>query len=201
MKRKNAQLLSLKRSLERKRSLPLYRFRRENGYRPVLGEGNADARLMFVGEAPGKNEAEQGRPFCGAAGKILDEFLTAAGLDRTNVYVTSIVHDRPPENRDPTSDEIAAYVPYLDAQIDVIKPTILAPLGRYAARHICWRYAGADVSSAPMSELHASMMQGNATYGPVRICPLYHPAAALYNGSKRATLRSGMRYLHSFLSS
>ena len=85
---------------------PLYEYRTSNGYFPVIGEGSHDARIMFIGEAPGENEAKTGRPFCGASGRVLDEMLASINLDRKAVYVTNIVKDRPPKNRDPRTDEI-----------------------------------------------------------------------------------------------
>src|SRR5258708_36791933 len=88
---------------------PLYAYRSENNYFPVIGEGSHNASIMFVGEAPGKNEAKTGRPFCGAAGKILDELLAGVNIPRADVYITNIVKDRPPQNRDPLPEEIAAY--------------------------------------------------------------------------------------------
>src|SRR3989344_8123108 len=105
---------------------PLYSYRVENNYHPVIGEGSHDARVMFIGEAPGKNEALKARPFCGAAGKILDELLGSIGVKREDVYITNIVKDRPPENRDPTPEEIGMYAPFLDRQIDIIAPKIIA---------------------------------------------------------------------------
>ncbi|MDE2172875.1 MAG: uracil-DNA glycosylase, partial [Patescibacteria group bacterium] len=93
---------------------PLYEYRTANKFFPVIGEGSHDASIMFVGEAPGLNEAKTGRPFCGAAGKFLSLLLESIGLTRDKVYITNIVKDRPPENRDPTPQEIALYSPFLD---------------------------------------------------------------------------------------
>ena len=101
---------------------PLYEYRTVNEYLPVIGEGSVDASIMLVGEAPGKNEAKTGKPFCGAAGKFLNILLESIGLSRDRVYITNIVKDRPPDNRDPTSEEIALYAPFLDRQIEIIKP-------------------------------------------------------------------------------
>ena len=111
--------------------LPLYSERIRNGVYPVLGEGSHEAKIMFIGEAPGRNEALQGRPFCGAAGKVLDELLLSAGILRASVYITNIVKDRPPQNRDPLPEEISAYGPFLDRQIEIIKPAVIATLGRF----------------------------------------------------------------------
>ena len=102
---------------------PLYEYRMQNKYYPVVGEGSHSAKVMFIGEAPGKNEAETARPFCGKSGKVLDAMLESIELNRSDVYITNIVKDRPPENRDPTPEEIKLYAPFLDRQIDIIKKT------------------------------------------------------------------------------
>lgn len=93
---------------------PLYSYRTENKYYPVIGEGNHEAKIMFVGEAPGRNEAKTGRPFCGAAGRVLDSLLEHVGIPRKSVYITNIIKDRPPQNRDPLQGEIEIYGPFLD---------------------------------------------------------------------------------------
>src|SRR3989338_758977 len=104
---------------------PLYAERIKNKVFPVIGEGSHDSQIMFVGEAPGKNEAATGKPFCGASGRILDELLASAEIKRADVYVTNIVKDRPPFNRDPLPEEIAVYGPFLDRQIEIIEPEII----------------------------------------------------------------------------
>src|SRR3989337_2153314 len=114
---------------------PLYAERVRNKYFPVIGEGNHLAEIMFIGEAPGENEAKSGRPFCGRAGKVLDTLLQSIGIDRKDVYVTNIVKDRPPENRDPLPDEIELYAPFLDRQIAAIKPAGIATLGRFSMQY------------------------------------------------------------------
>src|SRR3989338_5091760 len=117
-------------------SLPLYAERTKNKVFPVIGEGSHDAKIIFIGEAPGKNEAATGKPFCGASGKILDQLLESAGILRQDVYVTNIVKDRPPMNRDPMPNEIEAYAPYLDRQINIIQPEVIATLGRFSMVYI-----------------------------------------------------------------
>src|SRR3989338_6639643 len=113
-------------------SAPLYAERVKNKVFPVIGEGSHDAKIMFVGEAPGKNEAAGGRPFCGASGKILTEMIESIGKKRENVYITNIVKDRPTDNRDPLPEEIKIYSPFLDRQIEIIQPKVIATLGRYS---------------------------------------------------------------------
>ena len=103
---------------------------------PVPGEGSLEAALMFVGEAPGYWEDVKGRPFVGRAGKLLDELLSSISLERKNVYIANVVKHRPPENRDPRQDEIKACTPYLDRQIEIIRPKVISPLGRHATRYL-----------------------------------------------------------------
>ncbi len=159
---------------------PLFLFRTENNYSPVIGEGIHEAKIMFIGEAPGRNEAKTGRPFCGAAGKILDELLAGVGINRADVYVTNIVKDRPQNNRDPLPAEIEIYGPFLDRQIDIVQPKVIATLGRYSMGYIMGRF-GLGGGLRPISELHGKVFEGKASYGPVIIIPFYHPAAAIYN--------------------
>lgn len=143
----------------------------------VFGDGSADAKIVFVGEAPGKNEDEQGLPFVGAAGKFLNEMLAAIGLKRGDVYITNIVKYRPPDNRDPYPDEKAAFLPYLRRQLEVIKPKLVVPLGRHSMEALL--PAGLSIS-----QCHGQPKRYN---GQVYL-PLFHPAAALYNGAMRQTL-------------
>jgi DNA polymerase len=179
--------------LELKES-PLYKYRTENGYFPVIGEGSHFAKVMFVGEAPGKNEAKSGRPFCGAAGKILDELLASVGIDRKEVYITNIVKDRPPENRDPLPDEIEMYGPYLDQQIDIIKPEIIATLGRFSMQYIMEKFK-LFLDLEPISKAHGKSYEAEASYGKMKIVPLYHPAAAIYNQHLKDTLKKDFEIL------
>ena len=142
----------------------------------VFGDGNPDADLVFIGEAPGKNEDIQGLPFVGAAGKFLNEMLALIGLKREDVYITNIVKYRPPENRDPLPDEKAAFLPFLRSQLLVIKPKIVVTLGRHSME--CF------LPGLQISNCHG---QAKRYKGQVYL-PLFHPAAALYNGSMRQTL-------------
>ena len=103
---------------------------------PVPGEGSLNADIVFIGEAPGYNEDKQGRPFVGRAGKILDELLESIGIDRSKVYIANILKCRPPNNRDPDIDEINSCIEYLDRQIEIIQPSIISPLGRFACEYI-----------------------------------------------------------------
>jgi uracil-DNA glycosylase family 4 len=142
----------------------------------VFGEGNPRAQIVFIGEAPGRQEDETGRPFIGAAGKFLDELLESIGLKREDVYITSILKYRPPNNRDPRPEEKDAFWPYLEAQLTIIQPVLVVTLGRHSLN--CF---------LPMARIGAMHGQVQA-YKEWTILPLYHPAAALYNSSMRQTL-------------
>ena len=142
----------------------------------VPGEGPADARIMLIGEAPGWNEDQQGRPFIGAAGKFLEELLAAAGLKRSDVFITNVVKSRPPGNRDPLPDEIAACAPFLQRQIDTIDPDVIVTLGRFSMAK--W-FPGERIS-----RIHGQPKKE----GKRLIVPMYHPAAALHQQALKATI-------------
>jgi len=176
---------------------PLYEYRTKNNHYPVLGEGNYDTHIMFIGEAPGKNEAKQGRPFCGAAGKTLDNLLSSIDIPREDIYITNIVKDRPPENRDPLPEEIEIYGPFLDRQIEIIKPAVIATLGRYSMNYIMKKF---DLESQiePISVAHGKTYKAQTSYGVVHIAPQYHPAAAIYNRNLIDTLEEDFKILSTF---
>lgn len=146
----------------------------------VMGDGNLDADIVFIGEAPGKNEDEQGLPFVGAAGKFLNEMLASAGLDRQDVYITNIVKYRPPNNRDPLPEEKAAFWPYLIQQIRIIQPRVIITLGRHSMEYF--------LPEMKISEIHGQAKRVPFGDEKIVIIPLFHPAAALYNGGLRQTL-------------
>lgn len=175
----------------------LYQYRIENKNFPVIGAGSHFAKIMFVGEAPGKNEAKTGKPFCGASGKLLDDLMRCIALDREKVYVTNIVKDRPPENRDPTPDEIRIYGPFLDRQIEIIKPKIIAGLGRFSSTYLMEKFKLFS-SIEPISEMHGKAYDAEASYGKIHIVPLYHPAAAIYNQHLKDTLKKDFEVLKNF---
>lgn len=169
-------------------------FRRENDYHAVLGEGSHDANIVFVGEAPGQNEAKTGRPFCGAAGKILDDLLADIGVPRKDVYITNIVKDRPPGNRDPLPSEIELYAPFLDRQIDIIQPKVIATLGRFSMEYIM-RTFGLSSELESISRAHGKLYEADVVWGKMKIAPQYHPAAAIYNQSLLETLKKDFQIL------
>ncbi len=177
---------------------PLYAERVKNNAHPVIGEGSHDAHIMFVGEAPGKNEAATGRPFCGMSGRILDELLAHINLSRDSVYVTNIVKDRPTDNRDPKPAEIELYGPFLDRQIDVIQPRVIATLGRFSMEYVMNRL-GLGESVEAISTIHGKVFQAKAGFGPVTIIPLYHPAVAVYNRKRLPELKKDFEVLKKFL--
>jgi len=145
-----------------------------------MGDGNLDADIVFIGEAPGKKEDEQGLPFIGASGRFLNEMLAAAGMDRSDVYITNIVKYRPPNNRDPSKEEKAAFSPYLQKQLEVINPKVVITLGNHSLSFF--------LPKAKIGELHGQAHTIEFGEQTIVLIPLFHPAAALYNGSLRQTL-------------
>lgn len=146
----------------------------------VMGDGNLDADIVFIGEAPGKNEDLQGLPFVGAAGKFLNEMLAAAGMERKDVYITNIVKYRPPNNRDPLPEEKAAFWPYLLKQLQIIDPKVVITLGRHSMEYF--------LPEMKIGQVHGQPKRIQFGDHNIVIMPLFHPAAALYNGSLRQTL-------------
>lgn len=191
MKQIRDEIINLKES-------PLYEYRTTNKYVPVIGEGSHDAKIMFIGEAPGKNEALTGRPFCGASGRVLDQMLESIGLDRKSVYVANIVKDRPPDNRDPTPKEIALYSPFLKRQVEIIQPSVIATLGRFSMTYILTLFDFKE-KDQPIGKMHGQVLQGKANYGTIHVVPLYHPAVALYNGGTRSILKEDFQQLKQFI--
>jgi uracil-DNA glycosylase len=155
----------------------------------VPGEGSAHADVMLVGEAPGASEDEQGRPFVGRAGKLLDELLEESGLVREEVFITNVVKARPPGNRDPKAGEVAHHMPWLEQQLALIRPSVVIPLGRHALAHFA--------PGRKITEVHGELIVD----GDRRLVPWLHPAAALRNRDLAATLREDARALRGVLDS
>jgi uracil-DNA glycosylase len=149
----------------------------------VPGEGDAQAGVVLVGEAPGAGEDRSGRPFVGPAGKLLDQLLEAAGLQREDVFITNVVKARPPGNRDPRADEVAHHLPWLEAQLDVVRPRVVVPLGRHALAHFA--------PELKISEAHGRVVEQDGR----TLFPMYHPAAALHAQRLRETLFADARAL------
>lgn len=145
-------------------------------------DGNPDSNLMFVGEAPGFHEDRQGRPFVGAAGKLLDTMLGSIGLDRTGCVICNVIKCRPPRNRDPAPDEIETCSPYLQAQIDFIKPAVIVTLGNFATRFILRRQVSISAVRGRVFEAFGA-----------KVIPTFHPAAALHSGGESSPAAMSIR--------
>ncbi|MDB5184348.1 MAG: Phage polymerase-related protein [Candidatus Saccharibacteria bacterium] len=153
----------------------------------VLGDGNPDADVVFIGEAPGKNEDLQGKPFVGASGKFLNEMLEMIGMQRSDVYITNIVKYRPPDNRDPKPEEKKAFLPYLQRQLEVIQPKVVVTLGRHSMNCFLPDLQISKVHGQP-KRVTLSLKKNSTDTLEVVILPLFHPAAALYNPQQRQVL-------------
>jgi uracil-DNA glycosylase family 4 len=191
---KDKQLEEIAEAVRDLEASPLYEYRQKEGYLPVVGEGDANARIMFVGEAPGAEEAKTGRPFVGRAGEVFEQLLHSIALERREVYVTSILKDRPPGNRDPRSEEIQMYKPFLLRQIEVIRPQIIATLGRFALGVILKEF-DTPQGKAKLGDLHGKVLHAQAPYGEVIVIPLYHPAAVFYNPALQETMEADFQAL------
>lgn len=168
---KSEQLKILKEKMEKDENLPL----KTSDTRLVFGDGNPDAQILCVGEAPGYWENLKGIPFVGNAGKLLDKLFASINLKREDVFITNVVHHRPSENRDPAPDEIASYAAYLDEIIKIIKPKIIITLGRFSMAKF--------LPNVFISSVHGKKFEVNWKGLPLTIVPMYHPAAALRNGN------------------
>ena len=155
--------------------------------RAVPGEGPPDAKIMFIGEAPGYYEDQQGRPFVGAAGQFLEQLLGSIGLERTDVFIANVVKSRPPGNRDPLPEEIAACAPWLTKQLEIVQPKLIVTLGRYSMS----KY----LPGTAISKVHGQSRKVAGTW----VVPMYHPAAALHQGSLRRTIEEDFRKIPAYL--
>ena len=153
---------------------------RAQATRLVMGDGNPNADIVLIGEAPGKKEDIEGKPFIGAAGKFLNAMLEAADMQRSDVYITNIVKYRPPNNRDPLPEEKAAFLPYLLRQLEIITPKVVITLGRHSMEYF--------LPTAKIGDVHGQPHQVTFDGHEITLIPLFHPAAALYNGGLRQTL-------------
>lgn len=152
----------------------------QNATNLVMGDGNIDAEIVIIGEAPGKKEDELGLPFVGAAGKFLNDMLAQAGMERADVFITNIVKYRPPNNRDPLQGEKHAFLPFLLKQLEIIQPKVVITLGRHSMEYF--------LPDKKIGQVHGVAHRIEVGNQQLLIVPLYHPAAALYNGSLRQTL-------------
>lgn len=181
MKTKRTQLEKIEKELRENKNLPL------TEANLVFGEGNIDCKVMFIGEAPGANEDKIGKPFVGRSGQLLDKLLTEINLKRESVYISNIVKRRPPENRDPLPEEIEAYKPYLEKQIEIIKPKVIVTLGRFSMNYF--------LPQAKISNDHGKIFKTKEFI----IYPLYHPAAALRSTTVLEDLRRDLKKLSEIL--
>lgn len=196
LKFKNPKLRALYNRMRRD-DLPL----KQSAKSLVFGQGSESAGLMFIGEAPGRKEDESGLPFCGAAGKELDRLLEGAGLVRGDVYITSILKYRPPNNRNPKKGEIDAHTPYLIRQIEIIAPRVLITLGKFSTEFLL-KYAPQtpDLPTAGyMKACHGKFYPVAINKHTCQVMPSYHPAAILYNRKLSESVMSDFRSIQTFL--
>lgn len=165
------ELHKLEEEMEKDESLPL----KKGATKLVFGTGNTEAKILCIGEGPGFNEDQQGLPFVGQAGKLLDKLLVLAGLERKQVFITNVVHHRPPQNRDPLPEEISAYGKYLDKIIEIINPEIIITLGRYSMAKF--------LPNVFISKVHGKVQEVFWHGRNITVVPMYHPAASLRNGN------------------
>lgn len=186
--KKKQRLLELNERMEKSCRCSL----KDTATQAVPGDGNADADIVFIGEAPGKNEDSQGVPFVGAAGKFLNEMLASIGLSREDIYITNVVKYRPPDNRDPSPKEVADCAEWLREQLALIDPKMIVTLGRHALNRF--------FPEAKISEVHGHMLRCDIPGAGTRdFYALYHPAAALYNGGMRDTLKGDFKKIPKIL--
>lgn len=163
----------------------------------VYGKGSVNAKIMFIGEAPGRNEDKQGLPFIGHAGTFLDELLESINLKRNEVYITNILKCRPPKNRNPSKKEINACRDFLDKQIDIVKPKIICPLGNSASSYILKKYF---LNPKKISEIHGKTFKIKSSFDDLIILPLYHPAYSIYNIKSKKILINDFKKIKNLLS-
>lgn len=194
---KNVRMRKIAREIRHLEESPLYDYRQEHGYKPVMGEGNLDAEIMFIGEAPGAREAQVGCPFVGRSGQVLNRLLISAGIDREDVYITNVLKDRPPKNRDPRAQEIEIYAPFLEKEIALIQPQVIATLGRFAMNYILEHF-DLPQKDQNINDLCGEILEAKEIYGTINIVPLYHPAAMFYNRGLEQVMEESFEVLKQF---
>jgi len=167
---------------------PLWKTRKN----AVPGEGNPESPVMFIGEAPGQSEDIKGKPFVGAAGKFLETLLSEIGLSRNDVFICNIVKCRPPRNREPMPNEIQTCTPYLDRQINIIKPKFVVTLGNYSTAYI---FSKANLPFNGITQARGKFYQATILNMQITIFPTFHPAAALYSAKYKETLQHDFQLL------
>ena len=164
---------------------------------PVIGEGNVDSKVVFIGEAPGRKEDELGRPFVGAAGQLLNKLLNSIGLKREDVYIGNVVKCRPPDNRRPTLKELEACTTHIEDQLEIIRPRVIVAMGSSAITYFWSRY---NLKQSGIGELHGKYLEVTMPWGQVILFASYHPAAALYNAELEGVLEKDFQALADLLS-
>jgi uracil-DNA glycosylase family 4 len=164
---------------------------------PVIGQGNHQAKIIFIGEAPGASENLTGVPFCGAAGKILDELLESIGIKKEDVYIANILKCRPPGNRNPEKKEIEDCTPYLEKQIKIINPKVICALGNFSTGFILEKYGLKDQIQG-ISKIHGKIFDPLVNENDLKIISFYHPAAAAYNSNMKEILKKDFEVLREF---
>lgn len=159
---------------------------------PVLGEGSLNAEVVFIGEAPGRKEDEAGKPFVGSAGQLLDHLLNGIGLNRETVYISNVIKCRPPANRRPTLEEMVACTPFLEEQLEIIKPRIIVAMGNSAISYFSKKF---EIKLAGIWKIHGKTFQIEAPWGKATLLVTFHPAAALYNKALEKILEDDFRKL------
>lgn len=187
------QLKQIKQEVIDCKKCPLYKGR----ILPVIGIGNHQAKIVFIGEAPGASEDRTGIPFCGTSGRILDDLLEGIGIKKKGVYICNILKCRPPQNRDPLKEEIETCTEYLERQIEIIKPDVICTLGRFSMNYIMEKFGLGDLIE-PISKIKGKVFETDYFSKKIKIIPLYHPAVAAYNGSKRKELEEDIKVLIDF---
>ena len=178
---KQQKLGELKKEMEKCKKCRLWKTRTNI----VFGEGNPDAEIVFVGQCPGYWEDKEGRPFVGQAGKLLNQLLKSIGIERKDVFITNVVHDRPPGNRDPLPEEVEACEPYLDHQLEIIGPKIIVTLGRFAMNKF--------IPNGKITKIHGQPNFVNWQKRRIIVLPLFHPAAALRNAKILEQLKEDLQ--------
>ena len=163
----------------------------------VIGQGNHQAKIIFIGEAPGASENLTGVPFCGAAGKILDELLESIGIKKEDVYIANILKCRPPGNRNPEKKEIEDCTPYLEKQIKIINPKVICALGNFSTGFILEKYGLKDQIQG-ISKIHGKIFDPLVNENDLKIISFYHPAAAAYNSNMKEILKKDFEVLREF---
>ena len=158
----------------------------------VLGEGNLDAKIVLVGEAPGRKEDESGLPFVGSAGKLLDNLLAVAGLVRDDIFIGNIIKCRPPKNRRPKKSEVSHCEGYMMEQLGIIKPEVIAPMGNSSLSYFQERFG---LEKQVIGDVHGEVFEIDAPWGKIKLFPLYHPAAAIYRRHLLGELEEDMKKL------